>query len=380
MSEKKRIVILTSSDLEKWFDGVSLIIRNFIKNLPDDVECDIWSFGDTSNFKSLYPKHSFREIILPNQPRLNWILRFLGINNFTEKYKSLNKDLEFSCATTEAIYLFDSAHSPLTSWILNYWPSKTILHLTDCSTLHSGRFRKIKPFIRSFLMEWRVARYSVNRIIFVSSYDAAFFRRFTYPKSPVISLPLGVDTDQFAPICRSEKIKQSPFTLLFTGVLSYAPNAEAALFLARDLLPLLPQDMNLIIAGIEPKEELYALAAKDKRLKITGAIEKIEKIYHEADLFIAPMFSGAGMQNKILQALASGLAVITTPICALAFNELCKSIIVCPDIKSMISCIIKFKDDANYRSILSNEARNYAVNEFSWINRTYALLDIAGIK
>lgn len=229
-------------------------------------------------------------------------------------------------------------------------------------------------------MEWRTGRFALPAIVFVSPFDAEVFQKTSHTESKVHALPLGVDTEQFRPRNPSTDGPHRPFTILFTGVLSYSPNAQAALFIARDLLPLLPPEMRVIIAGMEPADELYAFSQNDPRLVITGALPSIEEIYDEADVFIAPMFEGAGMQNKILQALASGLPVITTPICAVAFSTPPDALRICPDAISMVEVILGFREDEAQRLETAGQAREFAVDELSWKRRTTSLLKLSGVR
>jgi glycosyltransferase involved in cell wall biosynthesis len=380
VGQQPKIVVVTESLLGQWFDGVSLIVRHFIRHLPSDMACEVWSLGAEADAPVLNSKCSFQTLVVPREPRLSWLLRVIGIPAGIKNAENSNKSLKAVCASADAIMIFSSVQSPVTSWIVRSWPEKTLLHLTDCASLHAKRFGNHKYYIRHRLMEWATGRATLSSIVFVSPFDAEVFRKTSRTNSPVVALPLGVDTEQFRPLAHPDHDNIRPFTVLFTGVLSYYPNGRAAHFIARDILPLLPSEMRVIIAGMEPAEELYAVAENNPRLVITGAMPDIERIYGEAHVFLAPMFEGAGMQNKILQALASGLPVITTPICALAFSTLPDAIRICADANAMVAAIKELQSDEIQRQTMAANARKFAVDELSWENRATALLEHAGIR
>ncbi|MEM7256612.1 MAG: glycosyltransferase family 4 protein, partial [Pseudomonadota bacterium] len=72
-------------------------------------------------------------------------------------------------------------------------------------------------------------------------------------------------------------------------------------------------DAKLIVAGMKPSQRVLDLR-KRGNIDVTGFVEEMLPYYHEADIFIAPFQIARGVQNKILQAFACGLPVVTTPI------------------------------------------------------------------
>ena len=129
-------------------------------------------------------------------------------------------------------------------------------------------------------------------------------------------IPNGV-SEQFLDFDTSHVEKL--YDIAFVGNLSYAPNIEAAKYIALEILPALEKmgiQPKVLISGAKPSAELLSL--KD-RVELTGWVEDIRVSYASAKVFVAPMFIGTGLQNKLLEALALGLPCITTP---LAFHAL----------------------------------------------------------
>lgn len=127
--------------------------------------------------------------------------------------------------------------------------------------------------------------------------------------SPLSVIPNGVNVNRF----QSMDIEKST-DILFVGNMSYPPNVEAALFLVKRILPLLPKNTKVCLAGTQPQAKILELASE--QVEVTGFVPDIVKKYNEAKVFVAPMQTGIGLQNKLLEALAIGLPVVCSPLAA----------------------------------------------------------------
>jgi sugar transferase (PEP-CTERM/EpsH1 system associated) len=138
------------------------------------------------------------------------------------------------------------------------------------------------------------------------------------PSNKNISIvPNGVDTTYFK---NNHSFKKHD--IVFAGNMNYPPNIAAAIFLVEEILPkLLGQfpSLNLLIAGANPSAEVQNLVSEN--VTVSGWMNDIREAYCESRIFVAPMFIGAGMQNKILEAMSCELPVITTTLASEAFKE-----------------------------------------------------------
>ena len=121
-----------------------------------------------------------------------------------------------------------------------------------------------------------------------------------------------VDIPEQTRICRHKKDN----VIIFLGKMDYEPNITAVKYFADEIFPSLKlanPDLEFIIVGARPTSEILAL---NKRIgiKVTGFVESTEPFFQDATIVIAPMLSGAGVQNKIIQAMAYGCCVATTDI------------------------------------------------------------------
>ena len=101
--------------------------------------------------------------------------------------------------------------------------------------------------------------------------------------------------------------------LLFVGGFEHAPNVDAALQLARVIMPLvwreLP-DTTLTIVGGKAPPEITALASPG--IDVAGWVPDLGPLLRDSRVMVAPLRYGAGMKGKVTQSLAAGLPVVTS--------------------------------------------------------------------
>jgi polysaccharide biosynthesis protein PslH len=103
-------------------------------------------------------------------------------------------------------------------------------------------------------------------------------------------------------------------TILFVGAFHHPPNRDAAIWLAREILPAVLErapEARLRIVGSAPPPEVLGLSGP--RVEVVADAPSVLPHTEEAAVVMAPVRTGGGMRMKVLQAMAAGKAVVTTP-------------------------------------------------------------------
>jgi sugar transferase (PEP-CTERM/EpsH1 system associated) len=126
------------------------------------------------------------------------------------------------------------------------------------------------------------------------------------------ALSNGVDLEYFAPRTAP---RAEPPTLVFTGVMDYWPNVQGVQWFADAVLPriraTLPE-VRFVVVGSKPTEAVRRLAERPG-IEVTGFVEDVRTYLQNAALCVVPLKIARGLQNKVLEAMAMGKAVVCTP-------------------------------------------------------------------
>jgi len=131
------------------------------------------------------------------------------------------------------------------------------------------------------------------------------------PGSRVSALANGVDADSFRPPGPPGDRPE----IVFTGVFDYGPNETAALWLMSDVWPRViaeKPDARLALVGASPSNAVRRKAMSSPGVTVTGAVPDVRPYLWSAAVAVAPIFMSHGVQNKVLEAVAAGLPVVTT--------------------------------------------------------------------
>jgi len=256
-----------------------------------------------------------------------------------------------------------------------------IQHPTDSITLaESTRLPSLARPLRIRVaknLETRVLKAGYAKSIYNSPEDAKFARSLVPEpdRERIVALPIGVDTTIFHP--PSSRAVGDSVRVVFSGVMNYRPNVDAALALVRDVLPKITSNVEVRLIGRNPAPELLQLALNNPRVAVTGAVSDIAAELRAGDIFVAPMVSGGGISNKVLEAMASGLPVITTPLVADNFPDRPDSMWVANKSEDIAAAVDTLAGNADLRFRRASEAAEYIrAGNWSWQSRADRLIEL----
>jgi len=167
-------------------------------------------------------------------------------------------------------------------------------------------------------------------------------------------------------------------TLLFVAGFAHSPNVDAALFLINSIAPLVwarYPNVNIILAGSRPTQEVLALAGD--KVMVTGWIsdEHLAKLYATARVAVVPLTYGAGVKGKVVEALAMGLPLVTTSIGAEGILGIEKAACIADDPMGFAAGIIKLLEDDHLWLAQSASGIEYAKVHYSPLALQHALIN-----
>ena len=228
-----------------------------------------------------------------------------------------------------------------------------------------------------------------QRLLVVSEAEADIFRAFC-PNSPITALANGVDVDYFQPSLvegRGSRVEGSdirqptsvlPSTLnpqpsttscVFVGALDYKPNIDGAIWFCRNVWPRIRhQKPNAVIClvGREPTREVRALA-EIPGVEVIGTVPDVRPYLAEAAVVVVPLQIARGVQNKVLEAMAMGKAIVAAPEPIVGLQvESGVHLLRASNVDEWVSQVTELFDDASLRDELGTAALAYVTAYHRW--------------
>ena len=160
-------------------------------------------------------------------------------------------------------------------------------------------------------------------------------------------------------------------TIVFTGAMGYRPNTDAALYLIQEILPAVERqipDVRLLIVGKEPPPALRQ-AGQRPNVTVTGFVEDVRPYLEQATVFAAPLRFGAGMQNKVLEAMAMEVPVVASPLAADGLRTEeghVPPLQVAADTDGFVDALVRTLQEREANPEPDREARRFVERHFVW--------------
>lgn len=181
----------------------------------------------------------------------------------------------------------------------------------------------------------------------------------------LVILGNGVDTGFFAPSATAPE----PGRILFTGAMDYFPNEDGVSWFAREVFPLVRKDhphARFVIAGSNPTAKVRALARLDG-VDVTGFVPDMRAEQAKAHIVVVPLRIARGMQNKVLEAMASGKAVVVGKAALGGIHaEHGRDLFVAGTPEEYRACLGRLLSDPGLVEATGRSARAYILAHLSW--------------
>ncbi len=186
------------------------------------------------------------------------------------------------------------------------------------------------------------------------------------PGLDISVVPHGVDTDSFRPV---EKEGGAP-TVMFLGNYPHDPNREAAVFFGTRVWPVIKReipDARFLAVGRGPTADMRRMAEREPSISITGEVDDVKPYFRDSDVFVCPVRMGGGFRGKVLEAMASGVPVVSTARGAEGIPARPgENIMLAESPEELAEATIRLLKDEDLARRIALNARELVVERYSW--------------
>ncbi|MBJ2129618.1 TIGR03087 family PEP-CTERM/XrtA system glycosyltransferase [Alteromonas sp. IB21] len=217
----------------------------------------------------------------------------------------------------------------------------------------------------------------------IAEEETALFSKKVDDSKPVTVLGNGLDFNAFYP-ANSKTVVTKTIShphFLFTGVMDYKPNVDAVLWFMKNCWPLIRKgapNAKFTIAGMNPIEDIKSLNGK-VGVEVTGFVDDILPYFHNAHAFVAPFRLARGVQNKVLQAAACKLPIITTPMGGEGIHFANSDAMwIVKDADEFASACLESINDLGLAQTKAEKSYRAIISEYSWEQQLTPLKEALG--
>lgn len=310
------------------YSGGQIRIYQLLKRLSKDHEITLISFIRTEGEKKYLPQLSFLKEVRTVMRGRAWQPRYVVKSVFGAYpflWESYHNSEMLSMLTDELSKSYDVVHLE-PGYV---WPSLPATNTPVVVSEHNIEHTIYEDFVGHFpfmplrpllsldvvkmkFWEKRIWR-EANRVVAVSHDDQRVIEDMS-DRRDVAVVPNGVDLATFK--YKPKKMHPSTPTFLFVGNFSWIQNRDAVSYLVRQIWPHIKAKYplgSLRVVGRGANGELRGLLARSG-IEVLDHVDDIHEEFARADMLLAPIRIGGGTKFKILEAMASGVPVVTTTV------------------------------------------------------------------
>ena len=370
---KKILVVAPCNYGPENYDGVKKILHNvFCKNTHWLV--DYVHFHDVDNYDQLANVKPF----LVEQEKTNFYNYFrypAAIRHYDLKSMQIQVVELVSRKKYDAIVVVTGVLASIISVLDKEARNKSYLLAIDSMPLFWSRNARTDNIVTRLKSIWQQFAWKnfekkyytqYRRVIFVSKLDTELYMEYTGCQQGC-TIENGIDTDSF----RCIEYKKGN-NVIFSGNMSYEPNREAIRYFIKEIYPYLCckcPSVQIYIVG-RNAESLKKYLPSSFNINIVSDVKDMGEALSWAKVYVSPLLHGAGIKNKILEALSAGKAIVGS---AISFDgidldkEFCKCVAIANDADTYIENILSFlKLDDDFVMKCGNAMHEYVASKYSW--------------
>lgn len=229
-----------------------------------------------------------------------------------------------------------------------------------------------------------------DAVTVISEAEAARYREHVTGQHEPVVVGNGVDMQRFKPaeggmgvppVTNHNRRSRRPShpVLIFTGVMSYKPNIDAAAWFARQVMPRVlaaVPEARFDIVGKSPAREVEALDELPG-VRVVGPVDDTADVLRASSVAVAPMQIAPGVQNKVLEAMACGLPVVCSPGAAGGIDATPGEHLLVSDAPADCAAqCVRLLLNTDERARLGSAARYRVQQRYDWASAATPMLDL----
>lgn len=203
-----------------------------------------------------------------------------------------------------------------------------------------------------------------GKLIAVSDQEKKFMKR---KDAVVVANGVDLQNFKFHPQDRRVRFQKKEKRALFIGDFRWVQNRDAIEWLIKEIWPNLKGDVKLWIVGRSIPDTIKYLTKDVNIIFDENASEDTEKIFRLADVLLAPIRVGGGTSFKILEAMATGVPVVTTSLGIEGIEaENGKEVLIAEDAESLAKKTREILDNDDLYQKIAKNARMLIEKKYDW--------------
>jgi sugar transferase (PEP-CTERM/EpsH1 system associated) len=292
----------------------------------------------------------------------------------------------------DAVFVYSSA---MAQYVPSELATRTILDLVDVdsekwrdyaeeadtpmSRLYSLESRRLRRY------EYEIVSRFANTVVSTSREAALLDELDEFTRRARLRvITNGVDLDYFQPVTR--RFEPPAPRLVFTGMMDYYANIDGVRYFVEEVFPLIRAEepkAEFFIVGRSPSAEVLKLGRR-VGITVTGFVEDMRPYLHSASVCVLPLRIARGVQNKMLEAMAAGRAIVATPEAAAGLRIVDgENAMVAATPQAFANAVIEIIRDETLRHSLETRARRFVEFEHDWqplLERLTKLIEAVGSR